>query len=126
RTRGQSARTRLGGQNWTPIPRLKGSKLHAETQFERDFHISQAEIEWAAEDEAPRTDLYRLFELQDGTASLRVCHDIRALAARVVAAVAGLGLGVVPDSYTISPTQFGTWTEPRPIEVPDDEEDEAE
>lgn len=94
--------------------------------FERDFHISQAEIEWAAEDEAPRTDLYRLFELQDGTASLRVCHDIRALAARVVAAVAGLGVGVTPDSYTISPTQFGTWTEPRPIEVPDDEEDEAE
>ncbi|KQP82935.1 hypothetical protein ASF57_12480 [Methylobacterium sp. Leaf117] len=32
RTGEQSARTRLGGQNWTPIPRLTGSKLHAETQ----------------------------------------------------------------------------------------------
>ena len=31
---GQPNRTRLGGQFWTPIPRLRGSKLHAETQPE--------------------------------------------------------------------------------------------
>ncbi|GJE53071.1 hypothetical protein GOFOIKOB_6147 [Methylobacterium tardum] len=94
--------------------------------FERNFHISQAEIEWAAEAEAPRTDLYRLSELQDGTASLRICRDIRAVAAQIVAATSGLGVGIVPDSYTISPVQFGTWSEAVAIEVPDEDDDEED
>ncbi|WP_082477599.1 DUF3883 domain-containing protein [Methylobacterium sp. Leaf93] len=92
--------------------------------FERDFHISQAEIEWAAEPGAPRTDLYRLFQLQDGTASLRICQDIRRFAIKIIESIVNLDVGIVPDSYTVSPVHSWTWSEILSIDVPDDEDEE--
>lgn len=92
--------------------------------FSRNFHISQAEVEWAATEAAPRTDLYRLFELKDTGASLRVFQDIRGFARKVIDATSGLGGGILPDGYTVDPTQTGPWSEITALDVPDEADEE--
>ncbi|MGN8095765.1 protein NO VEIN domain-containing protein [Methylobacterium sp. 22177] len=89
--------------------------------FSRHIHISQAEIESAAERGA-RTDLYRLYGLTNDTATLRICKDIGGFAAEILAAVAGLGEGIVPDGYTVRPERVGTWDPPIQIRLSDDED----
>ncbi|MGO4705862.1 hypothetical protein AB4072_08810 [Microvirga sp. 2MCAF38] len=91
--------------------------------FDHPLHISHAEIESAADPAAPRTDLYRVYGLSNGTASLRIARDIREFARTILSAVAGLGNGITPDSYSIAPERIGDWSPPVTISIPDDEEE---
>lgn len=92
--------------------------------FERAFHISQAEIECAADPAAPRTDLYRIFDLKDGVAQVRVIQDIRAFAAGILAVTNALGTGIEPDGFTVSPERVGSWSQAEPLVARQEEQDE--
>jgi len=110
------------------IEEIDGTHVRVEvkstgTLFERPLHISHPQIEAAAASTAPRTDLYRLFDLRDSSARLRISKDIRPFAQTVIDAVQTLGDGITPESYTISPERFGTWSEPEVINIPDDEDE---
>ncbi|MDI4666583.1 DUF3883 domain-containing protein [Xanthobacter autotrophicus] len=92
--------------------------------FEREFHISQAELEAACEPGAPRTDLYRISDLAPQGGRLRIIRGIAETARRVCEKAAELGDGIVPDAYTVRPDRFGLWEEPRNLVAPEPEEEE--
>ncbi|WP_262269599.1 DUF3883 domain-containing protein [Microvirga yunnanensis] len=113
------------------IEEMDGTTVRVEVKstsasFDRPLHISQGEIEAAAALGAIRTDLYRLFDLADSSAKLKISKDIRPFAQTVTDAVSSLGEGIIPDSYTISPERFGMWSDPALIEVPDEEDENEE
>jgi Domain of unknown function (DUF3883) len=60
---------------------------------DRPFHISQAEVESAADPAAPPTDLYRLYDF-DGTSANLAASDVRSVAEGILDAVAKLALHV--------------------------------
>jgi len=91
--------------------------------FTRKMHISHAEVEAAADLLAPRTDLYRVFEISDGSAWLQVAHDIREFAEKISAAAQTMGEGVLPDGYTIAPNALAGWTDPVHLAFDDQDQD---
>lgn len=76
--------------------------------FDRPVHISHAELEFAADTSAPRTDLYRLYEFDGRTAKLAIFRDIRPFATQLLSIIANLRPGVTPDGYTVRVERFGT------------------
>jgi hypothetical protein len=89
--------------------------------FNRKIQISQAELEFAAEPDAPPTDLYRLFEYADGSAKLSIAYEIKATASRILEAVQPLSPQVRPDSYTVDISSFPEWSEVELIEIKEDD-----
>jgi hypothetical protein len=92
-----------------------GEKVRVEVKstpgpFERPFHISQSEIEAAAKP-ATRTDLYRVFSVSDNGARLRIASDIAPVAKDVLAKISALGVGFVPDGYSVDPLHFANWSD---------------
>lgn len=89
--------------------------------FERVIHISAAEVAEAAESEE-RYDLYRIFEITDDGAKLRVTEGIRPFAEAVVQSLEHLPPGVRPDGFSVS-TECFEWGPEVAIERPDEPED---
>jgi hypothetical protein len=77
--------------------------------MDRKFHISQAEVENAADPAAPPTDLYRLYDFDGTSANLAIASDIRDVANGILDAVAKLAPHVTPDGYTVAPAQLEGW-----------------
>jgi Domain of unknown function (DUF3883) len=92
--------------------------------FHRPFHVSQAEFDYAAGESAPRTDLYRLYEYGDQGASLRIAKGVREVAIRVTSALTEIAPTIVPDSYTLAPEAFSSWSEPIAIAAPEGPQEE--
>ncbi|WP_029555515.1 DUF3883 domain-containing protein [Xanthobacter sp. 91] len=92
--------------------------------FDREFHISQAELEAACEPGAPRTDLYRIYDLAPYGGRLRITRGIAETARRVCEKAAELGDGIVPDAYTVRPDRFGPWEEEQNLLATEPEEEE--
>ncbi len=88
--------------------------------FERNIHISFAELLEMAQ-ASERYDLYRIYEIREDGAKLRVAPDVRGFAAEIVNALQSLPVGVSSDSVSVSPTllSFG-----EPIEIVIDREEE--
>ena len=91
--------------------------------FKRPFQISQAELEFAADAASPPTDLYRLYEYDDGRARLAVARDIRATAQGILSVVQELAPQVKPDSYTMDIDRFSNWDHLGEIEIEEEETD---
>lgn len=88
--------------------------------FERPFHMSLAELVEAAKD-GGRYDIYRLYQLVDDAAMMRVAKDIAPFARIVLQSLAGLPAGVVIDSVSISPASLSFAPEQR-VEFAEDEQ----
>lgn len=84
-----------------------------------NFHISMSELVAAAE--GPRYDIYRISEMDNETATLRIAEDVCDFAASVLGVLKALPEGVRPDSLSISPALL-TWSAPIPIGAPDPDE----
>jgi hypothetical protein len=90
--------------------------------FERDLHISQSEVAFAAQNASSRTELWRVFAISGDGSWLRINHDIRIFAQSITTATANLPAGVVPDGYSIRPASMGTWTDAVQLTFEDDED----
>lgn len=70
--------------------------------FQRNFHISAAEIAYAANSAEPYY-IFRVFELGEEGAMLRVSDDIRPAAQTLIKSLSGLTAGYEPDSFSVDP-----------------------
>jgi hypothetical protein len=80
--------------------------------FDRPIHISQNEVLSAAEAEAPRTDLYRVFAIGADGGWLRISQGVAGICQTIVGAVGGLGVGITADGYSIHVARLSAWSEP--------------
>lgn len=90
-------------------------------EFERVVHMSAAELAAAAEGD--RYDLWRVYEIDDDGAKLRIAENIGPHAKKIVDALA-LPPGVSVDSVSIDPNVL-SWGPEITIERPDDAPDGA-
>jgi len=90
-------------------------------EFDRAFHISTTELGTAITDK-PRYDLYRVYNLKDGRANIRISTDIKQFAELVMDGVSGLPDGVRPDAFSVKPDVL-EWGEEIQTLIPEDEED---
>ncbi|MHC1789004.1 protein NO VEIN domain-containing protein [Solidesulfovibrio sp.] len=88
--------------------------------FERPLHVSMAELLEMA-DEGRRYDLYRVYGLEVGAASLRIAENLSGFATSLIRVFKDLPAGVTPDGVSIAPGSlpFGSV-----IEIRLSEEDE--
>jgi len=91
--------------------------------FGTPFHLSQSEVAYAADATAPKTDLYRVYEISEGVGKLAISEDIREFAREILKSVAGLGTGIVPESYLVDVSRLGNWRHVGEISAHDDPDD---
>lgn len=72
-------------------------------EFERRLHISMNEIKTMAEDSQPY-DLYRIYEMTDNTARLRICRNMADFANTVLTQLEQVPQGVTVDSISVDPS----------------------
>ena len=70
--------------------------------FERNIHISLPEL-LAMRDSGELYYIYRLYEVGERTAKLRISKDVRAMAEAVLKVLVGLPEGVNSDGVSLSP-----------------------
>lgn len=75
-------------------------------EFARPIHISLAELEEMRTSVDPY-DLVRVYELSEVTGKLRIAHDVRGLAERILGALRELPEAVTVDSISVLPTALG-------------------
>jgi hypothetical protein len=90
--------------------------------FERTLHVSLNELLTMASS-SENYDIYRVFEIEENTAQLRVAENVRDFARSVLAALNNLPTGISSDSISFAPTllPFGP-----PITVELSEQNEEE
>lgn len=90
--------------------------------FDRPIHISASEL-IAMRDNEPRHDIYRVFEIEESMARLRIAQGVRGVARDVLNVFPNLPEGIEVDSISLNPAilDFGP---PIEIELPDEPEDE--
>ncbi|MGO9018701.1 MAG: protein NO VEIN domain-containing protein [Syntrophobacteraceae bacterium] len=90
--------------------------------FERQIHLSAAEL-YKMADHAEDYHLYRVFEMDDRRAKLRIAPVSRDFAQNIIKVFAGLPAGVLPDSISFSPEllEFGPPIDIEFSEVPEEE-----
>ena len=88
----------------------------------RALHVSQAEIEAAAEPDGPRTDLWRISQLDGDGGMLRRSINFRAVARKIISISDDCGPGLTPDGWTIATDRF-EWSEPRRLLFGDEPDD---
>jgi hypothetical protein len=71
-------------------------------KFKRQIHISIGELIRMATTTA-RYDLYRVYEMNEGTAKLRICADMQGFAKSLLDSFAELTNGVTVDSISVDP-----------------------
>jgi hypothetical protein len=106
----------VGADNTTARLDVKSTR----GSFGRKLHISIAELHEMAESDY-RYDIYRVYELRNGTAKLRIARDLAPFAAEVLAVFSSLPDGVMPDSVSLEPDTID-FEEEQIINLPDDEE----
>lgn len=109
------------------VIRADGSERRVEVKsttgtHDRPMHISQAEIEAAADREAPRTEIWRVSELDENGCVLRRSIGLRAIAETIRSASCQAGEGMVPDGWTVRPSVL-RWSDPITLRVEDDPEE---
>ena len=89
-------------------------------EFDRRIHISLGElVEMSRGPE--RYDLFRVYEVTDGEARLRIARDVKPFADRVLQTLAQLPQGVTVDSISVPPQQVGAWEAPIVLTLESDE-----
>jgi hypothetical protein len=90
--------------------------------FERNIHISFPELQ-AMRDYAEPYYIYRLYEVGERTAKLRISREMRSIADAVLKILLGLPAGISSDGVSLSPSMLGCGPEvnlvmPEPVETP--------
>jgi hypothetical protein len=90
--------------------------------FERNVHISLPEL-LAMRDSKEPYYIYRLYEVAEGAAKLRISQEMRTIADTIVQILLGLPAGVTSDGVSLSPTILGCGAEvklvmPDAVETP--------
>lgn len=106
---------------------VHGRAIHIEVKTTtakapRPFHISLAEVTAAATLE--RYDLYRVSALGDGSGIMRRSKDIASWAQQLLAALATLPSGIVPQSFLVDEALF-VWSEPETVVLPGEDGDDV-
>ena len=89
--------------------------------FERKIHISIAELHEMA-DSTSRYDLYRVYEIHNETAKLRIARNLTPFASELLDLFEALPEGVTPDSISLNPHSI-TFEEEQTLSIPHDEEE---
>ncbi len=87
-------------------------------EFSRRIHISVNELKAMATD-SRRYDLYRVYELDDNCANLRISRDLRTFAISVLESLSDLTPGVSIDSISV-PTDLLNFESAIELTIPDD------
>jgi hypothetical protein len=74
--------------------------------FERNVHISLPEL-LAMRDFKEPYFIYRLYEVGEGTAKLRISQEMRTIAEAILKVLLGLPAGVSSDGVSLSPSMLG-------------------
>ena len=90
-----------------------------EGSFDNPIHISYNELLQMRE--ATNYDLYRVYEVVDLRARLRIVHNMKGFAEKALTVLEQLPNGVRPDSISVSPGVLD-FESPLSLELPDDEE----
>lgn len=90
-----------------------------ESSFENPIHISLSEFRQIAGGPSPY-HVYRVYDLdaRSGTATVRICKDLSAPAAKVMAAAASLSPHIHPDAFSIS-TESLPFGDPIDLSMPE-------
>jgi hypothetical protein len=72
-------------------------------QFGRPMHVSLSELTLMAADES-ECCIYRVYELGEDTAKLRIAENVKAFAKNLMGVLASLPKGVVADALSVDPT----------------------
>lgn len=90
--------------------------------FDCPVHISASEL-LAMSESALRYDMYRVFEMGESNATIRIAEDLGPLAKEILKAFEGLPKGVTPDSVSVKPSTL-TFSDGIQITLPDEPEEE--
>ncbi len=95
-------------------------------KFDNPIHISLNELR-QMNYASGRYDLYRVFEVEDGSAQLRVAENLGGLAREILSILSNLPSGILPDSVSLDPKVllFGKNTELVTATGPEDTRDES-
>ena len=72
--------------------------------FGTTIHASYNEL--LAMAEVDRYDLYRVYEVSELTAKLRIAENVGEVARQILEVVKSLPEGITPDSFSVSPSKF--------------------
>lgn len=102
-----------------------GQRVHVDAKstsgpFANKLHMSLGEIQCALSS-GVRYDLYRLFNVGESSASLRVARDVSSKLVNVAAGLAALPSGVAVDSLSFEPDFFDFEPTETLIEYPEEE-----
>lgn len=78
--------------------------------FERNIHVSLPELQTMRDSPEPYY-IYRVYEVGDGTAKLRISQEMRTVADGILQVLVGLPAGVSSDGVSISPLTLGCGAE---------------
>jgi hypothetical protein len=87
--------------------------------FGNKLHMSLAELHFAVQNGGPY-DIYRLYEVKEGYARLRIAPNIGARLAPLLPLIAALPRGIEPDSFSIDPETLGFDAAETIIEIPEE------
>jgi hypothetical protein len=73
--------------------------------FERNVHVSLPEL-LAMRDSKEPYFIYRVYEIGDGTAKLRVSQEMRSIADAILKVLISLPAGVSSDGVSLSPSML--------------------
>ena len=90
--------------------------------FNRPIHISASELTAMRDNRSPH-DIYRVFEIEESVAKLRIAERVNNFAHDVLTVFAKLPDGVTPDSVSVDPSIL-TFGSPIELQLPDEPEDE--
>lgn len=88
-------------------------------EFQRTLHVSLAELHAMADAQTPYR-LYRLYEMDEVSATLRISEPLAAFAQQLIASLAALPAGVSPDGFSVDPNRLA-FGEPTTIRLSFDE-----
>jgi hypothetical protein len=86
-------------------------------RFERNLHISVPELE-AMMNEPAAYVIYRVYEMSDGSAKLRISEGMKEFARMILAVLRKLPDGVQSDGVSVTPSTFRFGAE-IPLSLPD-------
>ena len=90
--------------------------------FDCPIHVSTSEL-FAMQEGHRRYDLYRVYEMSESKATLRVAKDLRLLAKQILKGFAALPAGVTADSVSVKCSIF-QFDDPIEITLPDEPSEE--
>lgn len=90
-------------------------------EFSQRVYISRYQLAEAIR-HPERTDLYRVFEVDEAGGKLRTAIDVREIARRLLAAISDLPFGIEVDRFSIPPDALRFTSEVTPLEFCDEED----